>query len=214
MQIGSPSYKKCPHCSVENEYYSGPYNVCYYGLTEWSDGETFEELPSLKKTKLQKCESCGKFYWFSQMGGGMSAEDYSEALDYFVELYSKKNLLNLILSSRNKRRIFYIRLNILRSYNDRIRIHPLSKKGDEKKTMSEEDKIVFINNAIELIELLKMLEPENHFLIAELYRNIGSFEEATIELNKVSDVNYKRILLTEIVNKNCDVIIIKQPLIE
>ena len=128
MQIGKPAYKKCTHCDKNIEYYPHPFFVNFYGLTEWSDGETFSEIPSLKLSKLQKCLNCNKFFWFNQMLGGMSFYDYIEALSFFESKYSKKSLINIILSWRNKNRLLYIRLNILRSYNTRYRIHPLIKK--------------------------------------------------------------------------------------
>jgi hypothetical protein len=212
MQIGSPSYRKCLHCGEKSEYYSGPFFVHNYGLTEWSDGETFEELPSLKETQLQRCPFCNNFTWLRQMLGGMTFKDYCDALIFYENLYSKKTIISLIFHKRNKKRLLYIRLNILRKYNDRIRIHPLSKGKKESKPIDENDKFIFIKNANKLIELLKLLEPENHFLIAELYRNIGSFKESKAEVDKIYDENKKRLLLREIENKNRDVIIIKQPL--
>jgi hypothetical protein len=88
MQIGNPSYKKCPHCGQQIAYYPGPYFIHHYEFTEWSDGETFEELPCLKNTYLQKCNLCNEFYWFTQKLGGMSFEDYVYAAEYFENKYS------------------------------------------------------------------------------------------------------------------------------
>lgn len=59
MQIGKSSFKLCPHCGENNPYFSGPFFINVYELTEWSDGETFQELPNLKKSQLQKCYYCG-----------------------------------------------------------------------------------------------------------------------------------------------------------
>jgi hypothetical protein len=141
----------------------------------------------------------------------MTFKDYCDALIFYENLYSKKTIISRIFHKRNKKRLLYIRLNILRKYNDRIRINPLSKGEKESKPIDENDKFIFIKNANKLIELLKLLEPDNHFLIAELYRNIGSFEASKAEVDKIYDENKKRILLREIENKNRDVIIIKQP---
>ncbi|RDI57660.1 hypothetical protein [Flavobacterium glaciei] len=212
MQIGSPSYRKCLHCGEKSEYYSGPFFVHYYGLTEWSDGEIFQELPSLKETELQKCHFCSNFTWLRQKFDGMTFKDYCDALIFFENLYSKKTIISHVFHKRNKKRLLYIRLNILRKYNDRIRIHPLSNGEKKSKSIDENDKIIFINNANKLIELLKILEPDNHFIIAELYRNIGLFEDSKAEADKIYDENKKRLLLREIENENRDVIIIKQPL--
>jgi tetratricopeptide (TPR) repeat protein len=211
MQIGRLTFRRCPHCGKNIEYSSGRFFVQLYGLTEWSDGETFEELPSLKKTELQKCHFCNNFFWFRQKLGGMQFKDYCDALIFFEKLYSKKTIINFLFPNRNKKRLLYIRLNILRKYNDKIRVHPLSKGEKIAEPIDENDKNIFINNANKLIELLKIFEPDNNFLISELYRNIGSFEESKAVLNKVYDVNKKNLLLKEIENKNRDVIIIKQP---
>lgn len=212
MQIGEPSYKKCPKCGKMIEFYPGPFFVHYFGLTEWSDGETFEELPSLKQTKLQVCPHCNKFYWFKQMLGGLSFYGYYEALLFFEKKFSKKSFINLIFSKKNKKRLLYIKLCILRTYNDRIRIHPLANPKIKSDPIPERDKTIFLENAKNLINLLNELEPDNHLLIAELYRNLGMFDESKIALNNVKDENIKNLLLNEIDKNNRDVIIIKQPL--
>lgn len=211
MQIGEPSYKKCPYCGQKNEYFSGPFFVNFYGLTEWSDGETFRELPSLKETKLQKCDSCNQFYWFKQKLGGMSLEEYIQAIEYYENEFSKNTLINFINRLKNKRRLLYIRLNILRRYNDQFRVHPLSKGESIQSHKPKVYEAEFIDNAKSLIGLLTEIKPDFHFLIAELYRNIGEFEKAKEALGKLSDGDLKKLLLIEIEHKNCNVIIIKQP---
>jgi hypothetical protein len=211
MQIGDPSYKKCPNCGKKIEYHSGPFFVNYYGLTEWSDGEKFQELPSLEKTKLQKCCHCNSFYWFSQMLGGMSFYEYYDALLFFEQKYSQRTIINIIFRKRIKKRLMYIRLMILRSFNNRIRIHPLQRNKIVLSSIPEKDKIIFLENARELINLLKEIDAKNYFLIAELYRNLGLFEESKIQLNKFKNEHKKRILLNEIEKKNRDVVIVEQP---
>ncbi|ESU22613.1 hypothetical protein FEDK69T_18690 [Flavobacterium enshiense DK69] len=213
MQIGNPSYKICPHCKHKNKFYPGPFHVKYYGLTEWSDGETFEELPNLKKTDLQKCDNCNQFYWFKKMLGGLSFEDYVEAADYFEKKYSLITISNIIYRSINRNRLLYIRLNILRKYNDQIRKHPLANGENSKASIPNEKKEIFINNIKLLLKLLNEIEPNNHLLIAELYRNIGDFEKARTILGKIPDSISKQLLLSEIEKRNCDVIIIQTPLI-
>ena len=211
MQIGDPSYKRCPHCGVNNEYYQGPFFVKYYGLTEWSDGKTFQELPRLEKSKLQKCKSCSQYYWFTQNLGGMSFEDYVEAFKYFQEKYSQKTIVNIIFHFRNRRRLLYLSLKILRSYNDSIREHPLNYGARGKTAKSEDERIKFEENAKLLIPLLKAIEPNNHLLIAEVYRNLGDFKSAENEIQNIKDKTVKELILTQIQNKNRDVVIIKSP---
>lgn len=211
MQIGNPSYKKCPNCGQQIAYYPGPYFLHLYEFTEWSDGETFEQLPNLKNTNLQKCNLCNKFYWFTQKLGGMSFEDYVQAAEYFETKYAIRNSINFIYNLRNKKRLIYIRTNILRKYNDQIRIHPLS-KGDKTKTViTVKDKETFENNAKILIDLLTEINSDDLFLIAELNRNIGNFEEAKRILNQLPNCNKKELLLNEIELENCEVITVTQP---
>ena len=214
MQIGSPSYKKCPHCEKKIEYYSEPFFVDYYGLTEWSDGETFEEMPSLKNTRLQKCQFCNQYYWFTRKLGGMSFEAYVEAAAHFEKEYSRKSLINFLFTSRNKRRLLYIRLNIFRRYNDQIRVHPLVKRDVYKKPIPVEKKNILTNNVKLLIDLVTDIKPDDYLLIAELYRTIGDFERAKNAINKLTDNGLKELISNEIEHKNCDVITIKQLLNE
>ena len=145
------------------EFYPGPFFIHDHGLTEWSDGEVFETEPSLKKTKLQRCPYCKKFFWFSQKLGGMSFHEYFEALLFFEMKYSKKSMIDMIFPCRNKKRLLYIRLKILRKFNDFIRIYPLAHVNYKPDQPPEKDKIIFLENAKKLIVLLKELEPKNHF---------------------------------------------------
>jgi hypothetical protein len=211
MQIGEPKYKTCPHCGKKNEYYPGPYFIHYYGLTEWSDGEIFKEFPSRKESKLQKCSACNQFYWFIQKGGGMSFYDYAEACEHFQKQYSRQNIVNFIFKNRNRRRILYIRLNILRIFNDRIRIHPLSRRVNKEETRTENETNIFKENAKYLLPLLRDIEPHNSLLLSEVYRNLGDFEMARFEINKYRDINVRNLILKQIENKNTSVITIKQP---
>lgn len=107
----------------------------------------------------------------------MSFHDYVAAANYFEKKYSKKTLLNFIFKSRNKKRLLYIRLNIVKRYNDKIRIHPLS-SNEQRDPISERDTKIFIENTIPLINLLTDVSPNDYFMIGELYRNIGEFDKA------------------------------------
>ncbi len=206
MQIGKPSYKICPHCWKINQYHRGPFFIHYFGLTVWSDGETFEELPSRIKTKLQKCHSCNKFYWFEQKLGGMSSDDYEKAVKHYQYKYSKKSIVNLFFNRRNKRRLLYLRLKIIQSYNDAIREHPLNNSKSKKIIISESERRIFEENVKLLISLLNELKSNDHLLLSELHRYLGDFEKAKEEIDKVEDDNIKKQILGEIQAKNRDVI--------
>jgi RNase adaptor protein for sRNA GlmZ degradation len=140
----------------------------------------------------------------------MSFEDYVKAAEYFENKYSVKKSINFIYRLRNKKRLIYIRTNILRKYNDQIRIHPLSKGDKTKPSMSVEKKEIFENNAKILIELLTEIKSDDFFLLAELNRNIGNFEEAKRILNQIPSSYKKDLLFQEINKKNCEVITVTQ----
>lgn len=219
MQLGESSYKQCSECDKFIEFRTGPFFVHHYGLTEWSDGETFQELPNLKETKLQRCPHCKKFYWFKQKLGGLTFNEYYEALLFFEKKYSTRSIKDFLFPNldkyfENKHNLLYIRLNILRTFNDRIRIHPLRGVPDIKQNpINKIEKIIFLENAQKLIKLLEELEPNNYILISELYRNLGLFEKSKNTLKSVEDENIKFLLLNEIKRNNRDVIILKQPLV-
>jgi tetratricopeptide (TPR) repeat protein len=209
IQTGKPSYKKCANCGYKNECYSRSFVDHNYRLTEWSDGESFQEVPSLKKTKLHKCGSCHQFYWNKRGLGGLSFDDYVQAAAYFEYEYSEMTLNNFINRPRNKKRLLHIRLKILQRYNDQLRIPLLSNGEPIKKTIPIYKKEHFTNNIKLLIDLLTDTKSNDYFLIAELYRNMGNFEKAKAALDKLSQSNKKEQLLKEIELKNRDVILIK-----
>lgn len=212
MKIGKPSFTLCFYFGHLKVGSPGQSFVHLYGLTEWSDGEQFKELPSLEKSKLQWCENCNQFYWSSQMYGGLGFGGYVEAAEYFENKYSKKNIFNNVNKLRNKERLIYIRINIMRKYNDQLRVHPLSNPLYwEPKVIIEEDKNTFINNAKLLIDLLTEINSEDLFLLAELHRNIGEFDKAKRILNQLPDSHKKELLLNQIEKKNCDVITVISP---
>ena len=211
MQIGKSSFTLCFYFGHLKLRAARRCFVQVYGLTEWSDGEKFKELPSLEKTKLQRCELCNKFFWSSQRLGGLGFEDYVEAVEYFEKKYSRKNILNYINKLKNKKKLIYIRTKILQLYNDQIRIHPISKGFLTKKTIPVEKKKIFINNAKILIGLLSEINSDNFFLLAELHRNIGNFKDSKKILNQLPNCSKKDLLLKEIELENSDVIKVIQP---
>jgi hypothetical protein len=214
MQIGKPSFTLCFYFGHIKIRGVGRSFVHKYGLTEWSDGAKFEELPSLEKTKLQRCELCIQFYWSSQRFGGLCFEDHVEAVDYFEKKFSRNNIVNYINKLKNKKRLIYIRTKILQQYNDQIRIHPLSNGDLTKKTIPVEIKKIFVDNAKILIDLLTKTNSDNFFLLAELHRNIGNFEDSKRILNQLPNCRKKELLLKEIELENCDVIKVIQPLLK
>ena len=188
MQIGKPSYFKCPVCKTITEFYPGPYYVHIYEFTQWSDGETFKELPeipSANKYLLHKCSHCNSYLWISSISYNLTFDKIKKS---------------------NDAKLFYIRHQILRTYNNYIRKYPSDIFNRYKQTISPEKKEIFITNAKLLIEMYYKIDPTNYLMIAELYRNIGDFDSAINVLEMLPNCLNKHLLLEEIKLKNCDVI--------
>ena len=95
----------------------------------------------------------------------------------------------------NKENEYKIRLSILWAYNDRIRYY------DKKKLFTnEKDYERWLDNALKLMNLLEETDDINKFILAELNRNLGRFDEcirivSTIESNIYEKV--KEVLIHE-----------------
>ena len=213
-------FKECPHCKHRNEY---PTKVGGGGIGElgyiWSDHIDFSTRPN--HSKVQRCLLCKSFFWDDYKDDRESFQFYVEALKYFERKYVLTNIfgfVNKFIYGRekkllNKENLIYVRTYILRSYNVQIReyqVNSISNVDAPKKTKSEKDKILFVDNAKKLIHLLKQIDSKDLFLLAELYRNIGDFEEASRILNQLPDSYKKELLLKEIEKRNSDVIIINE----
>lgn len=213
-------FKECPHCKHRNEYPNkvGGGKVRELGYI-WSDHIDFSTRPN--HSKVQRCSLCKSFFWDEWKTVRESFQFHVEALKYFERKYLLTNIfgfVNKFIYSRekkllNKGNLINVRTYILQSYNDQIReyqVNSISNVDAPKNTTSEKDKILFVDNAKKLIHLLKQINSEDLFLLSELYRNIGDFEEASRILNQLPDSNKKELLLKEIEKRNCDVIIINE----
>jgi ribosomal protein L32 len=201
MQIGDPKIKICPNCGHENIYYPGPFFVHLSRHIVWSDGVQSRETPSLKESRLQKCPNCHKFYWHKRKLGGLSFTEYLDALN----IYEKKYIIKQRIFKEYRDRVIYIRFNIWRTYNSFLRPHPYQEECEPVKVNINQDWTkAYIKNAKELIKLLST-DNKNTLYIAELYRNIGDFDNAKNTLERLKDDESKQIkdvLLKEIALKN------------
>lgn len=213
MQIGDPKYKKCPSCGFLNKYYPGPYFVNYYGFHEWSDGYTFQELPSLKKTKLKRCGSCKKFYWHYTMGGNgsLGVDDQVDAIDFYLAKYRNDRFISWIYKKKN---IFYLRTLLWREFNHHFRNFPHYTSNNTREEFSYNQEKVYIENIKALIDMVNSGCKMDLIHKVELYRNIGDFENATNLLNTINDpklMDAKEKMMDAILSKNKNIILLKKP---
>ena len=167
MMPGNSRVLVCPFCGKEKEIMSllsG--NTC--GAEMWSDNKTIAPmLPEI--SYIQKCPNCGKYYITSRQEvryakEGFSSDQgllsYPEMKEAFVQL-SEDGFV------RENEEI-KVRMMLHHAYNDYYY------RSDDSKEINIEDKKLFRENAIWLID--------NHItdevLKAEFYREIGEFEIA------------------------------------
>ena len=213
-------FKECSHCKHQNEY---PTKVGGGGIGEhgyiWSDHIDFLTRPN--HSKVQRCLLCKSFFWDEWKTVRESFQFHVEALKYFERKYLLTNIFGFInkfifgrdMKLINKESLIYVRTYILETYNDQKRefiVNSISNVDVQKNKTSEKDKKIFEDNAKKLINLLNEINSTDLFLIAELYRNIGEFDEAKRILNQLPDSYKKELLLKEIEKRNCDVIIINK----
>lgn len=195
MLPGNSRILVCPFCGKEKEIMSllsG--NTC--GAEMWSDNKTIAPmLPEI--SYIQKCPNCGKYYITARQEvryakEGFSSDQgllsYPEMKEAFVQL-SEEGFV------RENEEI-KVRMMLHHAYNDYYY------RSDDSKEINIEDKKLFRENAIWLID--------NHItdevLKAEFYREIGEFEIAhnILEFVVVENEFLKRIvsLIRERVQNN------------
>jgi hypothetical protein len=143
---------------------------------------------------ITKCNKCQKIFWVSEAKKIGSYEfnvpfDHKEWEDVqrvsflsYLEYYSVLNT-NLIRSKSDE---IFIRTRILWEYNDSYR------KGRTTHE-SEEGKMIKKENIEVLLALLDKTNENQKLFMAELYRNIGQFEESLALLNTINNEKLNRI---------------------
>lgn len=196
MLPGTIEYYKCPRCGTVlckslllsfNSY-----------TTKWSDGTINE--PLLYKPDFVRCTACNHFfwqgrqeviyilpwnYWIDLEKGLCESNPYTDAgypaaptVDEYLQAIE-----NGLAESRAHN--IYLRKMIWRFFNDRVR-----KK--ESPFHTEKEEIQWKENCLALIALLATNRIENLFNLAELYRNLGYFEESLQLLDEIEEPNLQR----------------------
>ena len=181
MIPGPPRILKCPFCGMKKEVMtlvSG--NTC--GAEYWSDGKII--APMLPKVSfVQKCPRCKKYYIMgrqrdsfpnqieSRTNGGFTLErgllSFSEMKEAFAQLSSE--------GFQGEEEEAQVRIMLHYAYND------YCYRSEDKKEDNEEDRKLFHDNALWLIENFIV----DNLLKAEFYREIGEFETSHNVLKSV-----------------------------
>lgn len=182
---GNPQILICPFCGTEKQIMS-LISGNTFGAELWSDNKQIAPmLPEI--SYVQKCPHCGKYYITGRQEvkyakDGFSFEKglltYPEMKEAFTQL-SEEGFLN-------EKEEINVRMMLHHAYNDYYY------RTEEKKVISEEDKTLFHENGLWLINNLIT----DSVMKAEFYREIGEVDTARSILDSITveDEFLKRIV--------------------
>lgn len=185
MMPGNPRILVCPFCGKEKEIMS-LISGNTFGAELWSDNKQIAPmLPEI--SYVQKCPHCGKYYITGRQEVKYAKDGYSfekglltypEMKEAFTQL-SEEGFLN-------EKEEINVRMMLHHAYNDYYY------RTDEKKVISEEDKTLFHENGLWLINNLIT----DSVMKAEFYREIGEIDTAKSILDSITveDEFLKRIV--------------------
>lgn len=185
MMPGNPRILVCPFCGKEKEIMS-LISGNTFGAELWSDNKQIAPmLPEI--SYVQKCPHCGKYYITGRQEVKYAKDGYSfekglltypEMKEAFAQI-SEEGFLN-------EKEEINVRMMLHHAYNDYYY------RTEEKNVISEEDKALFHDNGIWLINNLIT----DSVMKAEFYREIGELDTARDILDSVTveDEFLKRIV--------------------
>lgn len=185
MNPGNSQILTCPFCGKEKEIMSLMSGNTFHSEL-WSDNkQIFPFLPEI--SYVQKCPHCGKYYIKERQDVKYAEKkssfeqgllSFPEMKEAFAQL-SEEGFLN-------EKEETNVRVMLHHSYNDYYY------RNENNKVVSEEDRILFHENALWLIDNLIT----DSVLKAEFYREISEFGKAReiLESAKVEDEFLKQVV--------------------
>ena len=185
MMPGNSQILICPFCGTEKQIMS-LISGNTFGAELWSDNKQIAPmLPEI--SYVQKCPHCGKYYITGRQEVKYAKDGYSfekgvltypEMKEAFTQL-SEEGFLN-------EKEEINVRMMLHHAYNDYYY------RTEEKKVVSEEDKNLFHENGLWLINNLIT----DDVMKAEFYREIGEIDTAKSILDSITveDEFLKRIV--------------------
>jgi hypothetical protein len=188
MILGDYSIYKCPNCNnlIANESLASgnTFDAIYY-----SDGKIVApnkpEFPI-----LSICKKCDNLLWLYKMEEIDSCFDYLQNEEYkhaqladFLTISECEIVLKIKAFSNTAEEI-WIRKRMWWAFNDRIRANePIFKNNAEK--------ILWEDNCEKYIELLDKTDNKAKLTEAELYRNLGNFENSLNILQTIKEPEFQ-----------------------
>lgn len=201
MDFGKPDILKCPHCG-------GLRRVCALlsgndiGMTIWSDQKV--DLPSLPSiSPVLQCPVCKKYHFYhrSQIVGECRTH-YNDDFGYLSYESLKEALVELDPKGEKEKEL---RMMLLWAYNDKygqmhnVKFLPAKLESERK---------FFRENAIALFRL----RPDDYLLHAELFREMGEFENCLAVLDGIGGNKQPKLFNTlreKAQNKDSNVFIVE-----
>jgi predicted RNA-binding Zn-ribbon protein involved in translation (DUF1610 family) len=166
MMPGNPQILICPFCGKEKQVMS-LVSGNTFGAELWSDNKQIAPmLPEI--SYVQKCPDCGKYYIKARQEVRFAKEGHSFEQGILSFLEMKEAYSQLMGDGLSEKEEINVRMMLHHAYNDYYY------RSEEKPEIEQEDKRLFHDNGLWLIEnLLK-----DGVLKAEFYREIGEFDIA------------------------------------
>lgn len=176
---------KCPQCGEDKELMS-IISGNTFGSIMWSD--SYQYTPMLPRlSPVQKCANCGVYFMLPDEKPRYKEDDdsgYNNSFETgrlnFPEI--KEAVVQLENSGLDKDQEIALRIEAVYRFNDAFRKFDDNEQGqkisDELKERSTEDWQFHRENLLKLISLLDKEDIKPFPLIAELYRELGMFEES------------------------------------
>ncbi|MEW5844956.1 MAG: hypothetical protein AB1777_01685 [Bacteroidota bacterium] len=201
---------KCPNCGNLLQKGSILSGNTFYSIL-YSDGKRIGSmLPEFPE--ITKCNKCDNIFWLSksveigtyELGGKKNSKKWENA-DWLVSLGIDDYFKALDSGiAKNKQEELYIRQRIWYLYNDRVR-------DGQDQFVDEKDEIRWRENCFELISLLDQSDLNQKIIVAEIYRNLGDFENCIKIIQSIDNDDFNWIkdkLINECNRKNKHVIVL------
>lgn len=182
---GSDYIYECPQCSTllkRASINSG--NT--FGAQFYSDGKM--EAPMLPEfPSLTKCYNCDTILFIPELKSIGTCDPWDEncpeewqKVPYvtFLEVDDLFRFLDLPMITDDPQKELYVRTNIWRTFNDRVR-------AQKELFQHEQDAQKWEDNCHSLLKLFDANNQNHQLIAAEVYRNLGQFDEALKILKKI-----------------------------
>lgn len=191
MKLG-PDYEfQCPHCQ-QKVLQANVQSSNTIGAVHYSDG-TFMGPMAYQPTPLTRCPGCSYIFWLSE--DNKTGNSYDVTANKTVpraEEPSFNDFCDAIEKglAKTEEDLFYLRKKAWQEGNAKQEFP--SARIEQK----------WIDNARNFLQLLPENSPEEKIIKAEVYRNIGEFDQCQCLLQNIHDENLKHPI--DLMLKACD----------